>query len=204
MRTSRNHMKFTISAVSVVFAASIVAAAVASTGSNHSTSARANPTSVRTLSTTQHAALIRRANRFRILAHREILRRNAELHGRRVAAATAPDPLALAAMRDMAIEISSLNGEASPQRGQVFASTRKFAQTVIDGDTVDTDQPVFVAVLHGNFVGYLASVPIEGQFPTGDVLTITFDANTLAVTDWGLVPVAPDTTRLGTSTSLGF
>ena len=75
---------------------------------------------------------------------------------------------------------------------------------MISGDTVNTDQPAYVAVFHGNFVGYLASVPPGGQFPTGHVMTILFDAQTLEVTDWGLVDHAPVTAQLGAGSPLGF
>jgi hypothetical protein len=155
-------------------------------------------------STAEHAAFVRRADRLGRLAHKTIVRRQAALDGRRVAAGATPDPLALAAMRDVALEMSSLNGDAHPYGGEVFSSTRRFAETVISGDTVNTDQPAYAVVFHGNFVGYLASVPPGGQFPTGHVMTIVFDAQTLEVTDWGLVDRAPATAKLGAGSPLGL
>jgi hypothetical protein len=183
---------------------SVSFALAATSTATREASARTAPTVVRARSGHGRAALLRGAVRFRTLAHKLILRRNAALHGRHLSVAAGPDPLALAAIRDMAIEIASLNGDANPQDGQLFSSTRKLAESVISGDIVDTDQPVYVAVFHGNFVGYMASVPNSGEFPVGNAMTVVFDANTLDVTDWGLVPNAPDTTRLGPSTSLGF
>jgi hypothetical protein len=107
-------------------------------------------------------------------------------------------------MRDVALEMSSLNGDAHAYGGEVFSSTRSFAEHVISGDTVDTDQPAYAAVFHGDFVGYLAPVPPSGHFPTGHVMTIVFDARTLEVTDWGLVDHAPSTAALGAGSPLGL
>jgi hypothetical protein len=50
----------------------------------------------------------------------------------------------------------------------------------------------------------MASVPNSGDFPLGNTMTVVFDANSLAVTDWGLVSNTPDTTWLGQATSIGF
>jgi hypothetical protein len=103
----------------------------------------------------------------------------------------------------MALEMASLNAEPKPTNGQVFASTRNLAQKVTSGATVNTDQPVFVAVFHGNFIGYRATT-LLGEFPVGKVMTVTFDANTLAVTDRGIVPTELDTIGLGAATPLGL
>jgi len=131
-----------------------------------------------------------------------ILRRNAVRDVGQVTSG-APDSLALAAIRDMAIEIASLNGEPSPTNGQVFSSTHQFAETTLLGEGVSGDEPVYAAVFHGNFVGYQASTP-NGNFPKGNTMIVVFDASSLDVTDWAISPNAPDTTKLGTATSLGF
>ena len=106
-------------------------------------------------------------------------------------------------MRDVTIRMSSLNGVANPSAGVVFSSLHKLAQTVLTGATVMDDQPVFSVVLHGNFIGYLAHTP-TGVIPTGSVMTITFDASTLEVTDWSMQHVAPTAlASLGIGTALG-
>lgn len=183
MRLLREHKRIALAAAGLVVLASF--ALPASAG----------------LTTTGRLSL---ASRYGRLAHQAIARRQAMLRGRTLAAGTAPDPLALIAMRDTALEMASLNGDARPHDGQVFSSTRNFAEQVISGDTVNTDQPAYVAIFRGNFVGYLASVPPGGHFPTGHVMTIVFDARTLEVTDWGLVDRVPPTAALGASSSLGF
>jgi hypothetical protein len=192
MRVSRRHKQFVLGAVGLFALASVAVAAGAGLTTVGRTSAAA------------HAPFTRRADRFGRLAQKAIVRRQAALRGRRVVAGATPDPLALAAMRDVALEMSSLNGDAHPYGGEVFSSTRNFAETVISGDTVNTDQPVYVLVFHGSFVGYLASVPAGAQLPTGHVMTIVFDAQTLEVTDWGLVDQAPATVKLGAGSPLGL
>lgn len=106
----------------------------------------------------------------------------------------------------MAIEMASLNAVASPQDGEVFSSTHQFAVTSLMDDGAPSDnQPVYAAVFHGNFVGYGASTP-SGNFPVGNTMIVLFDANSLEVTDWALVPSThtPVTANLGPATSLGF
>jgi hypothetical protein len=107
-------------------------------------------------------------------------------------------------MRDVAIELASLNGEARPANGAVFSSTRSAVERAISDSAVNTDQPAFVAVVHGRFTAYEASVPPGSPLPTGSIMTITFDANTLEVTDWGIIPSVVNTAGLGTSTALGL
>jgi hypothetical protein len=192
MRISHGRKQVVLGAVGLFALASVAVAA----GAGLTTTGR--------ISAAAHAPFVRRADRLGRLARKTIVRRQAALRGRSVAAGPAPDPLALAAMRDVALEMSSQNGDAHPYDGEVFSSTRNLAETVISGDTVNTDQPVYAVVFHGNFVGYLASVPAGAQLPTGHVMTIVFDAQTLEVTDWGLVDRAPATAKLGAGNPLGL
>jgi len=134
-----------------------------------------------------------------IVARRHSLRRNVA-----VKAGAPPDALALQAIHDVAIAMSSMNGESSPSGGVVYSSSRKVVESVLSGAVVDTDQPVFAVVLHGNFVGHMAKTPL-GIPPTGHVLTIDFDAATLEITDWGITPAEPaGLTTLGQPTNLGL
>jgi hypothetical protein len=186
----REHRKIVLAAVGLFVLTSVAVAVYASVDSGRGTPTR--------------AALVERADRFGRLAHKTIVRRQATLRGRTLATGAAPDPLALTAMRDVALAMSSLSGDARPYGGEVFSSTRNFAENVISGDTVNTDQPAYVAVFHGDFVGYLASVPPGGHFPKGHVMMIVFDARTLEVTDWGIAHHAPSTAALGAGSPLGL
>lgn len=157
----------------------------------------------RSLTAVRMAQLEFRAERYGILARRLIAHRNAQFQRthRVVRVGDAPDPGALAAIRDVTIRMASLNGVASPSGGLVFSSSHKLAQMVLSGDTVTDDGPVFSVVVRGDLVGYMAHTA-TGALPSGSVMTITFDANTLEVTDWSLLRTMPSLTLLGISTAL--
>lgn len=179
-----------------VLAATVTAVAFATSATGKHSSRSAIPVRRQTLAN--------RAARYRVLAAKAIARRRRAQHGRTVRAGAAPDPLAIIAMRDVAIELASLNGEARPTNGAVFSSTRAAVERAISDAGVNTDQPAFVAVVRGRFTAYEASVPPGSPIPTGSVMTITFDANSLEVTDWGIIPSVVNTTGLGASTPLGL
>jgi len=152
------------------------------------------------------ARLSRRADHYRALARVMIARRNTAFRRTHhvVRAGDAPDPGALAAMRDVAISMSSLNGVGTPTAGLVLSADHELVQSTLTGDKVLDDLPVFAVVIHGNFIGYMAHTP-TGVVPTGPILTITFDANTLEITDWSIQHLfAGSLTSLGISTSLGI
>jgi hypothetical protein len=117
---------------------------------------------------------------------------------------SAPDPLAIAAMRNIAMSMSIRNGENHPSNGLAWATDRKNAQKLENGAGVNTDQPVYIILFHGNFTGYLAHTPGGGNPPTGQLMSITFDAKTLQITDWGITDMAPGLGSLGRGVSLGF
>jgi hypothetical protein len=98
--------------------------------------------------------------------------------------------------------MGAMNGEANPTQGLVYSGSHQFVERTLSGATVADDVPVFAVVVRGAFVGYMAHVA-GGHLPRGSVLTITFDANTLEVTDWSIRGNAPDVSRLGISVGLG-
>jgi hypothetical protein len=189
-------------AASLTVAIVVLIAAIAASSASGS---GAKPSHQRSLTAAQMAQLTRRAERYGVLARQLIARRDTRFRvaHRVVHAGAAPDPGAMAAIRDVAIRMSSLNGVATPTGGMVFSSSHKIAETVLTGDTVMDDVPVFAVVVHGSFIGFMAHTA-SGAFPTGTTLTITFDANTLEVTDWSLVHIMPGNLgSLGISTALG-
>jgi hypothetical protein len=120
-------------------------------------------------------------------------------------AGTPPDPLAIAAMRNAALQMALLNGEVRPFGAEAWSTTRQMAVSVASDDRVDTDQSCFVVELSGHFTAYLASTPGGAPPPTGRTMTLTFDAQTLELTDWGVRDTAPAfTQRLGGGMPLGF
>lgn len=195
-------------ALRVVIVAVVVAAltyiGVGSLSTAHA--ARASQTYGRSLSAARVASLEARAQRYGAQARHLIARRNAQsrrMH-RVVRSGDAPDPGALSAMRAATTAMASLNGVATPTNGVVFSSTHDLAETILTKDTVMDSLPVFAVVIHGNFIDYQAHTP-TGVIPTGSIMTVVFDANTLAITDWSLQQMIPgNLTSLGISTSLGI
>jgi hypothetical protein len=104
-------------------------------------------------------------------------------------------------LRVVAARVAALNGDPHPTKAIAVRSTRKAAVTASSGADVDTDQSSYLIVLHGHFVGHTA--PRGASFPQGSVLTIVVDASTNLVTDWGISDRTPDTSSLGSETSLG-
>lgn len=156
------------------------------------------------LTAVQTTRLTREAERYGRLAQRLISSRSARLRKahRVVHAGDAPDPGALAAIKAVGLRLAALNGSTNPTGGLVYSSGHVLAQTVLTGDTVTDDRAVFSVVLHGHFVAYEVRGP-HGEVPAGSILAITFDANTLEVTDWSLQSmVRGDINALGSGTPL--
>jgi hypothetical protein len=105
-------------------------------------------------------------------------------------------------LRAVATRVAALNGDPHPTKAIAVRSTRKAAVTASSGADVDTDQSSYLIVLHGHFVGHAAKVPREAPLPQGSVLTIVVDARTNSFTDWGISDRTPDTSSLGSETSL--
>lgn len=102
----------------------------------------------------------------------------------------------LAAVKKNANTIASADGEYAPTHIQVALTTRRVAAQVDSGGWVNTNQPVFFVVLHGNFTDYSASVPFGSPQPTGTVLTLTIDAVTNQLTRLSIRNVTPNLSRL--------
>lgn len=90
-------------------------------------------------------------------------------------------------------------GDPSPSSAVWVASTRNTAvKATMDGSTVNSNQPVDVAVLTGQFTDHNASGPVAARPPTGTVATFVYDARTGMGTDFGLSNQQPDLAKLGT------
>jgi hypothetical protein len=106
-------------------------------------------------------------------------------------------------LRAVGARLAALNGEPHPTNVVAVRSTRKAAVAASSGADVDTDESSYLIVLHGHFVGHAAKLPRGAELPRGAVLTIVVDARTNLVTDWGISDRTPDTSSLGSETSLG-
>lgn len=80
------------------------------------------------------------------------------------------------------------NADVAVHEGLIVVTTRQFAA---GGDLVNSDQPVYELVLHGNFTCAACSRPPGATAPTGEYLTLSMDRATLATTDFGITRVRP-------------
>ena len=104
-----------------------------------------------------------------------------------------------AKLRAVALQASSANGVASPQRILAVASPdHQAAEKVVSGDIVNDHTPVYVIEMTGGpFTANFASPPPGATVPQGNVLTLTVDTQTYRLMDIGVQPVAPNLTQIG-------
>jgi co-chaperonin GroES (HSP10) len=90
------------------------------------------------------------------------------------------------------------NGEMKPKSVKHVESTR--GQAVFEasgGDSVPSDQDVYLVIVHGHFVAADAPRPPGTPAPTGSVMTLVMDATTGDITDFGVSDREPDAAKLG-------
>jgi hypothetical protein len=94
----------------------------------------------------------------------------------------------------VAQRMAAIAGNARPDSAEYVYTTRQ-AAVGLDGEVVDSNQPVYLVVLHGHFVyRYARGI---GPPPTGTVLTLTIDAATGDSLDLGLGNGPSGAARLG-------
>jgi len=108
------------------------------------------------------------------------------------------DPSVRAKLRALALQTSSANGVPSPKTMlAVYSPDHQLAEEIISGDIVDDHVPVYVIeVTGGPFTCNSCSFPPGASPPQGDAFTLTLDAQTYQVTDFGIYPNAPDLTQI--------
>jgi hypothetical protein len=106
------------------------------------------------------------------------------------------DPIVAAQLRVLTFGVSAHDGALAPSTMvSVAASDHQAAESVISGAIIGDHVPVFVVQATGGpFTARHAPPGVAA--PTGEVLTVTYDAATLAVTDVGLDDEAPDLARI--------
>jgi hypothetical protein len=112
------------------------------------------------------------------------------------------DPNVVNQLRSFALQYSSLSGVSSPTAIlAVAAADHQVAQTIISGAIVSDHSPVYVIEMTG---GPFTSThhPRGAPAPQGNALTLTLDARTLRIMDFGYHPVAPDLTQIGSVVNL--
>ena len=80
-------------------------------------------------------------------------------------------------------------GDRHPLGALVIASDRQRANRLTNGDVVNSNEPVYVVQISGQFVDYLASVPPGQPFPRGNTIELIIDRSSLRITDDSLSSV---------------
>jgi hypothetical protein len=108
------------------------------------------------------------------------------------------DPTVRTTLRNESLSSSRANGVQMPTTMLAVASTdRQTAERLVSGDIVADHSAVYVvAMTGGTFTAVSASSPPGASPPQGTVLTVTFNATTLAVTDVALLNSVPDLTAI--------
>lgn len=105
-------------------------------------------------------------------------------------------------LKDIAKQLSAANGVKTPRSMKYVITTRQAAAEATSQAIVDTDQPVYLVSLQGNFTGKTAKVPGGSPTPRGTEMTAAIDPATGRIVDWGIEATAPDLSRLGAVQSL--
>lgn len=104
-------------------------------------------------------------------------------------------------LSDIARTVASANGEAKPSKISFSKTTRRKANQAL-GSKVNDDTDVYLVQVTGKFVAHQAKVPAGKAIPTGSSMTLTVDASTGQILDWGVTENPQDISILGTASSL--
>ena len=99
-------------------------------------------------------------------------------------------------LRRWAIDGAAEMGEDRPTDGVVISTTQHHFFSVRDGTTFGTpDFDAYVVAYRGDFTAGSAPRPVGAAAPRGQVTYEVYNADTLAVTDWGLgdLPIEAET-----------
>jgi hypothetical protein len=88
--------------------------------------------------------------------------------------------------------------------GEAVLTTRQAAVTATSGDTVNTNQPVYLVQLQGQLTALDPSVPPGQSLPTGTYLDFIVDASGGSVTDWGVTNRKANLSALGSVIALAW
>jgi hypothetical protein len=87
---------------------------------------------------------------------------------------------------DQAYQLAYNNGDITPDSAEWVLTDANTIAPAVGLQSGDPNVQEYLVVLQGNFTGYEAKVPVNGDLPTGHVLSAVFDANSQALTDWGI------------------
>ena len=115
----------------------------------------------------------------------------------------AAEPHAPAWLVALAAHEAAGNCDAHPAAASYVRTTRQAAEDAASGDRVDSDQPVYLVTLGGQFVDYYAHglYRTRADFPRGSVITFTV-GDDHGVLDFGIGDAAVHLERLGAAHDL--
>ncbi|MGH2920508.1 MAG: hypothetical protein ACRDKU_00355 [Gaiellaceae bacterium] len=105
-------------------------------------------------------------------------------------------------LKSIALEVAVRAGDSDPTSGRAYSSSRAVAVDVTSQAPVDSDQPVFVVVLEGDFL--IRAGPKGATPPSGPYLHLVWDPAKREVTDFGIKESRPNMAKLGLGLDLGF
>ncbi|HVV12024.1 hypothetical protein [Amycolatopsis sp.] len=89
-------------------------------------------------------------------------------------------------------------GESQPGAMQYVKTSRQRAATATSGESVNSDNSVYVVQMSGKFTVPAARIPKGAKAPTGSRLTVTINSTSGQVQDWSISNTDHDLARLGT------
>jgi hypothetical protein len=112
-----------------------------------------------------------------------------------------PQPVTSATLKAVAERFATVAGDVHPSTIRYVKTTRQAANKLV-GTKVNADQPVYMIQMTGTFAVPAAKVPTGGSAPKGTTLTVTVDAATGQVDDWGIDSTMHNLSALGTVAAL--
>jgi len=110
---------------------------------------------------------------------------------------TASGEVTIASLTTMAEQEAISAGDRSVGYADAVLTTRQAAATLISGDEINTNEPVYLVQLLGHFTLTDVSIPPNGTAPTGIALSFAVDVSDGNVVDTGLTHEAADLSKLG-------
>ncbi|WP_370938101.1 hypothetical protein [Amycolatopsis sp. cg13] len=112
--------------------------------------------------------------------------------------ATPPAPADLLAA---ATRAAAANGVDHPVDIR-WVKTDRYSLRRTDGTRPQSNDPVYLIQMTGNFVAYAAKIPPGSKAPRGNALTVTVDANSGQLLGWSVLLEPHDLARFGEVSSL--
>jgi hypothetical protein len=119
--------------------------------------------------------------------------------------AATPGPAELAKMKSVALQVAAATGDPHPESARAYPTSRSTANKVASfGASADTDEPVYLIVVHGNFNATSLPLPGGAPAPTGSIETIVWDPARDVITDFGIKNRVPNAATIGEGFDLGL